>query len=744
MRLLRNPFSWALLPILLSPVGSPTLGAQRKSLPHSRPVLACGICHPGQRSSLGRSLHRGLSDRGDEACLLCHRGALPHQSDRALRPRPPSTSCASCHPKIPTSPFPRAGAAAHPTRSESRRLAKIRRVDRLLAGRHAEPADLEDGGSSADRSGFEVHGLLRAGLRLLAVDGDRRRFDQDIGLDQGLRLLETRVRAVRGGDLFARAEARGLEDRNFRAEAESGPALSPALTLDGRFQRRAWVFAGRGDEHGFDHERTQTETGVRLGSERKDGVRFLWTRGTRRGRRIGSSIVDPGAAPLDTAGSIPVDLVGEYSRLAVEGEHPFGNAALRYEIDWSEEREREDFLLDRPLSGVPGARRWETSRSTASFRGPSTLLALDFDGGLRTSLFFRGSYLEQRAVERGVLQSDDGSPFTKELLALGGGRRRRFAAGFRTSVDLDSRTRLALEGTIRSHFEDLRFRKWETTRRTSPPSSSVAFEVLDLPTRRREREGGFLLNRELFSWLELEIRYRYLRQVLSVPDLEATDTDFRAGGLERHGPGISLVLLPSRKERILLEWEALDSAGIRPTETEAVRGNILRARYRKFAGGGWTLLLSSLLERFRNPVLDSERDRERLAASTRIETSKRGAFTFTGSYERIASTTLSVFFLGSNRLPVRVGYRGRTLSGELAYERDLGEGFTTSTTILLDSTRGSLNARRLEFGEDLRVALDERRGLGLRAAWARVVEADDALRESWQARWVLLYGSWRF
>lgn len=716
--------------------------------------LSCNLCHPGAAKSFRRSLHadllpQRLSDAPappkNQACLSCHKQGRRHQESPS-KARAGLTSCGSCHATPERKDLLLIGSFAklsHPSREEAQDLRERKQLQRALRKANRK-LPLGKG------SPWTLGGRLGLGLRLVDVDGAKRRFDQDLGLDSGFRLtrLQAQLSREKGGKLFE-AELRDLEEREFEASAKTGRWLPREAFFEGRIRKRKQVFASGGDFHGYDRKRLDQRYRIIQEGSSEGEFNLAFERNSARGRTVGTGIGNPNLSPLVPVQGIPIDLFSLEDRWSLAKTWGKSDSLVDLELGYSNGRRREDLDYSRPSSIDPLVTESEKSRSVSSFRGPDARLRWRteaFLGRNTLDISLGGSYQSVRHVEEGTLQGLDSSAFTTETLGLGRGNKREGNIILLLERPLGEDWTLDIEGILSDQRNRSLFTRFDRTLRTSPPSNLLVRQDLTLVTRMQERSLSLSIEGLLLPQLSLRLGYSYSHQKLQLPDLEPSDSDFRSGSLERHAPEGNIAWKPHEGTRLRLRILGLASGGAKPTETQAELGSRLRLDLRQKWEKDQNLTVFAAWDRRSNNLSSTERRRDAYGISGTLipvgKTRLHGATSWTKTRNR----TLSTFFFAPSTTPIPtlVGYRGQTLLSELELEAPLGGGVELLVGGSLQRTTGSLVMTYIESHLGLKKRWNKKLSLGFRAFVSDLRERSLDLREAYHARGILLYGETGF
>ncbi|HHI78645.1 MAG TPA: hypothetical protein ENK02_01550 [Planctomycetes bacterium] len=712
--------------------------------------LSCNLCHPGADRSFGRSVHaeplrKPLSDKErpqrNQACLSCHLQGRLHQED------PPSkkaglASCSRCHGDKLIHSYKLLGTfgqLSHPSRAEAVRIQEKGRMQKLLL-REQPGAALSKG------SPWTLGGRLGLGLRLVDVDGSRRRFDQDLGLDSGFRLtrLQAELNHQRGGRIFE-AELHDLEEREFGASAKTGRWLPLETFFEGRLRKRKQVFDSAGDFHGYDRKRLDQEYRLVENGGNLGEISLTFERRSARGRSVGTGIGNPNLSPLVPVQGIPIDLFSLEDRWSLAKSWGDTEKLFDLELGYTNGRRREDLNYARPSPIDPFVTERENSRSASSFRGPDARMRFRREGFLGENtldLSLGGSYQTVHHVEEGTLEGLDTSAFSTETLGLGRGNQREGSLLLLLERPLGEEWRLSLEGLLVDQRNRTLFTRFDRTIRTSPPSNLLVRSDQTLVTRFQERSLSLSLEGRLLPGLSLSLGYSYSRQTLHLPDLEVGDSDFRSGNLERHAPQGSLIWRPREGTRLRLRVEGLASGGARPTETQPELGTRVRIDLRRKWEKDQNFSLFAAFDRRSNNLSSTERRRDSYGFSGAWLPFGKTRINLASSWSKTRNRTLSTFYFAPSTTPVPtlVGYRGQTLLSELNLDAPLGAGIDLDLGFSVQRSTGSLVMTFFDSHLGLKKRWSRHLSLGLRAFVSDLRERSLDLRETYHARGILLYG----
>jgi hypothetical protein len=582
------------------------------------------------------------------------------------------------------------------------------------------------------------------------VDGAKRRFDQDLGLDSGFRLtrLRAELRHKKGGKWF-QGELRDLEEREFEATAKTGRWLPQGAFLEARLRKRKQVFDTGGDFHGYDRRRLNQSYHIIQEGNEEGEVHIGFERRSSRGRTVGTGIGNPNLSPLVPVQGIPIDVFSLEDRWNIGKSWGPPDSLIDLELGYENRRMREDLNYSRPSSIDPLVTESEVSRSASSFRGPDARFRWRKEGlwGESTlDLFLGGSYQTVHHVEEGQLEGLDTTTFRTETLGLGRGDRREGTALLLLERPLGNDWSLLIEGLLIDHRNRSLFTRFDRTIRTSPPSNLLIRSDQTLITRMQERSLSLWVEGMLLPRLRLRLGYGYSHQKLQLPDLELGDQDFRSGSLERHAPEGSLIWNPREGMRLRLRAEGLATGGAKPTETQPELGSRIRFDLRKKWEKDQNLTLFAAFDRRSNNLSSTERRSDRFGISGAWNPVSETRIQCSSSWTKTRNRSLSTFFFAPSTTPIPtlVGYRGQTLLSEIQLEAALGLGFELDLGISVQRTTGSLVMTFLNSHFGLKKIWNQHLSLGFRAFVSELRERSLDIRESYHARGVLLYGETGF
>lgn len=782
--------SMMLAPRALAPIAfgvlSALLGTTRDTPPRAQDsagargavaAASCTLCHPGERASFERSVHAKLEldAIGDASCLKCHENGLAHQGNAKSKlaehaPGRGNASCVKCHGELDTSRLSdqQIYRSSHPSKRDAKRaLAELRALIAPPAAPDLTPDErssslrLADGDEDA---AFRVEGLIRAGLRLVDVDGQERLFDKDWNLDAGARLTSLEFRALRGERELFEVDGGGVEDRSFWIQGSTGPGLIDGASADGGYRRTRWVYEGDDDWATLSSKRDRGD--ARIVFETGDlELELGWERDALDGRTLAASIGNPDATPLVPARGLPVDRRFVSDRIFVAAELPIGatkrpaaegredgddapiSGAVAVEIGWEAMRQRDELRYTRPSSVAPGFNESEVSSSQASRRGfdGSIRLAVGESGGreLRAVLFALDH--DVRVSEAGELVSFDTSSFRVDSLGNGRGSRRMLSGELQLAEPVWSGARALVDASWRDQRDLLGLELFETT--TRPPNRTVARSVTGSRVRNTEREFRLGLEQTLFDGdLILEAAYRYLEQDLEVPDLATNDADFRAGKIRTDGPELAADWRPADNWRVrgVFRWAGTDD--VLPNETQPEVGHFAKLRIRRRTET-MSLSLWAKWRRGENDVASTELDNQSYGVSASLSPWDKAQLQASFGFSRVRSETLTNFYFAPSLTPVPrfVRYRGDSVQADVLLDTELTSALRSTTMLGLTHTDGSLDTIFWRADQDFRLRLDEAWSVGVRGSFFEY-EGDTVpgQREGYDARLAFLYAEFRF
>jgi hypothetical protein len=593
---------------------------------------------------------------------------------------------------------------------------------------------------------------VRGGWRFADVDGDRRAFDHDYGLDSGPRLARIELTARQDSDTLVEGSAYGLDEREFSARAATGPGLARPFGGEASYRRNLYVYDAEGDYHTLSNRRAWTKAALTAepsGEEVGSRFRLEFERLDFDGRTVNSRIGNPNQSPLVPAQGVPVarHFLSDELRLAYEDRSDA--ASWSAEVGWERSKARDDLSYSRTSPVNPGFTESEVSSGRSSSEGPDATLRLVFGRARDTQaqMIMRGSQRDLRFVETATLTAFDTSGFTQSTLGVGSGDSRLASLTLRLSQPIWSEGKLALEGELQDLRNKVRFRLFETTSQGSLVTRTQS--DYDLVTRVQDRALRAGIEQTLADSLDLEVGWRWLQQRLLIPDLEPLDSDYRAGTVETHGPELGAVWRPDDRYRVESQWSHAATGGRTPTETQPEVGQRLLLKVRRRLGAAKSdghLELYGKWRRAENDVSSTERDAQSYGASLGLAPWANARLQAGAGFTHIQSRTLTSFYFAPSITPVPtlVQFRGDSLLFDLSLDTPVYEKLWSYSSIGMQRTEGSLDSVLLRIDQDLALRLSESWTVGVHGTVLHFDESRGGADDDYDARVAMVYAELRF
>lgn len=699
------------------------------------PDAGCRVCHPAAVDGLRLSRHRALlSDAA--TCTACHEDAGAHaasarRAELELVPAGPvlRAACVRCH-----------GDVDWPTRSALHPWVRSEEVARAeLDGRAPiEPPALPD---ARGLGSFGWSGAVQLGYRFVSRSGSVDRFDTDLDLEPGLRLVEGRITGTGSSDWLDRVEL-GADDvgdpwTRLRAELAKDGLYEAAASRE----ERVLVHRTRGD---YDRvEREERTTAFQLDVDLGDAL-GLWGDFTRfhddgvwLTRRIGGR----GIAPQTFVPGVTSPRRTESDEVNAGLRGVLLDTGFRAGVGWLDERTDDRWSFARPAPGNPLVVESEDFRSVAVLEGPTALLSLDRDfDGLRIEADARWRELDRDVDARGTRTGFDTLEFETDTTSVARGEARTAIVDLDAIADLGDDAALLLDLSWREHRERMDLSQVDVTRFPVAGGGVTTRDDRAQRTAQRRVSGALELEVEPLDGVTLSAGWGFVREELRLPDLVLGDAD-AVGGTIR------------------------DDGAIAGAEWRFAEGWRVRARYTDFGQSG--LLLHEQREdeaRTGSVSLRWERDaasvevfaRHRFAANDlarfRSEQDAFGA-TATWSGAELAdlfaswvltdtdSRTLTTFYFDPDPTPVPtiVGFEGDTHSATLGVSLWPDRPVQWRNDASLTDTSGSFDVATWRLRSEVTYAPFPGGRLGVR--WEHLEYDEQGGLDDWEADLVMV--TWR-
>ena len=677
-------------------IAGPEISAPSRTAARYDDDATCRACHPGPTRGLLQGPHAILLDRESEhaSCTSCHGDQSAHATSR-IDPKLTVTkatpvlasSCTPCHKDRNFPP----SAAVHPWTRKPLQEQKPPKTQ----GAPLVP-DL-------NIAGTDWSAMAAAGWRFLDKRGSRNRYDTDINLDRGPRLMELELEGITRGkgawmDLVRISatdiddpyqKVTGLIEKNGRYRAEAG------------FQKTAVSYSALGNFHRVD--RKSQETSFASSIELTDNLEFFggFSRFMQEGFWLTNRISDLHNNTIDDVES-PRSLDAEEGELGLSGtawDTQF-TVALEYENDKDRNRWRysrpasnpsfpqsEDFTSHGHLSG-PGL-RWSLSRSFDAF-----------------SIEHSGRYLDrdQTISADGKKTGYSTTPFNTTTTAAASGQAHTWICDTSATMEIASWASLLVDTRYLDHAEEMKIEQTDVI--FFPILNTTTTETTNRSQRTTQRslEGSIQFDLRPQPYLDLTAGYGWSNEDLTVPKLD--NADFHSGRIRTDGVLLGAAFRPDDHWTLGASLRNFGQSGIQLHDIVEDESRLaeLQLRHRR---DSWQAQAWARHRRRANDI--SSMRNETSSAGISGSWNSNDSFDLHTSYvfSDIDSRTLTNFYFDPDPDPVPtfVGFDGQT------HTVIAGIGFSPTDRIRwrLDAaytdTSGSFDIGLLDWRSDLSVTV---------------------------------------
>ncbi|MFO1054457.1 MAG: hypothetical protein U1F36_19730 [Planctomycetota bacterium] len=696
----------------------------------------CAVCHPGAPEGLRTSRHATFLEKyaGDSACTLCHGAAAEHIAS-AKRPEAQlvhvgavgANACAACHdhPEWPTT------LGRHDWHAGS--------TNGVGTPSPIDPDDvLPPARGLVD---FEWQGLALLGQRFVSRTGSRGRYETDVDLDPGLRLVDFALDGDGHSALIDHVgvHARDLGDPWSRVSAEI--AKEDRYRLDIAREDRVFHMRARGDYSRVSHAEQSDSADLELDLGHDLSLFGSFEHFEDDGHWLTQRLAGRGTTPL-----VPVVNV-DSPRTLDSNQYTAGlrfrsddlHALIAY--DHLDEIEVDRWSFDRPAPTNPLLRESEDERSHGHTHGPGVRVSVEQDfGAVRVALRARHRELERDTETAGLLTGVDPVAFVTRSAASTRGDAALSTAGATLTAEIGDHLSASADIDWRHHDEHQRLDAVEVTDFPGTGGSSTLIEQLDQRTRSERWDGSLSLDADPVDDLLLTLGVGFSREELVLPALPSGGLDPSRGTIRDAGVLGEVRFSPDREWSFDARFQDFGQTGLLLEEQQERNAHEWRASVRRHTDTlttelGWRRQLAH------NDASLYHLHRDTLNLSGHLDATRSLGLLASWVFTDSDSSTLTSFYFDPDPTPVPtlVGFKGRSHTLSTGIDLHDEQRLDWHTELSWTTTSGSADLDTLDFRTDLRVELIEGGSIGAR--YQHVEYREEGGVDDFGADLLLLY--WR-
>jgi hypothetical protein len=691
---------------------------------------ACQICHPGPTRGLRASVHGTLiqqPETAELACTVCHGDLTEHRArdrsgDRQKAPVPAvqAATCLVCHREQDWPPT----LGAHPW-------------TRTPPGTEVPRSVLPD-----QQTGFDWSGLWTVGYRFVNESGSLDRYRTDVNLDSGLRLLEAEVEGRGIGDNWAdlfRLQMSGLDDPYTDLRFD----LSKDRSYKGlaRHTQSEVIFDTSGDYHRVDRNSKRSTFDLSAFPNEDLELFGSYSHLERDSfwlvHRLGDQVLTP-LTPANNVAS-PRRLESDLAELGLS--LTSGATAMNLAFDYLDEQSTDQWSYSQPAPINPMFLESEDFTSESTLRGPGARAGLSTRMGDWT-LDMTGRFvdLDREVRAAGSATGFSFDEFTRVTTSNSAGGATTWLLDSTLTWEVSDQTAMLLDLRWLDHRETMAIDQLTETTFPNIPITIPVPDVRENRTTQQKLTGSLQVDHSPQRGLDLSLGYGFSREDLTVPDLEAFDSDFISGEIRDNGVLAGVQWRPDEHWTLRGYFEDFRQSGARIHDLAGNDANRLDTSL-AYQGPGYRLETFYKLRQADNDVSQYHMDSWALGVNGSLYNDNGLDLFASYVFNDMESRTLTNIFFDPDPTPVPtfVGFTGET--------HTLTSGLTLRPSarvrwrwdLAYTTTDGSFDVSLLDWRAELGITVWKGGELGL--LYRNVDYRDQNQLDNYDADIVLLY--WR-
>jgi len=684
---------------------------------------SCRACHPGATKQLRASPHAFLlTDDSHRAtsCSSCHGDLSSHTAAAVDRrdPLPPvplvsGTSCTSCHDsgrEVTTAAHAETAKATAPP-------APVQPIPQSESEREGGPEWL----------GLEWSSLLTAGYRFVNQAGSTDRYETDLNLSSGLRLIEGEVEgtSVDGGDIdLFRVSAFNIGDPYQRVDARAEKRGSYRGNVEWR--RQIVKYLASGDYHHVDQNTEEANFLVGINATDDLEVFASYRRYDRDAFWLTNRIAGRNVQPQRTISNVasPRELSTDEYELGLTGSVAQFNFTIS--ADYRDDRLKQRWTYSQPAPINPAFNESQDFATRSKLYGPGGRLLLQRDFG-PLSIDFSGRVLslDRDISSNGVGSGYDISNFDTATYSSGGGSALTWLGDLSATLSASDWLTVLADLRFIDHDENMQL---DQTTTTSYPTLGVTPPPLvsnvDNRTHQRTFEGSVQLDAEPTEGLLFSVGYGWSREAMELPDLESGDFDEVSGTVTDNGVILGAQWRPSTHWTLSLRHREYGQSGLELYDiiAQTLRGSEVRLRYH---GDGVSIDSFLKYRHADNDIADMRSDVVTAGLSSTWWYDEDVSFFASYVVSDIDSQTLTNFYFDPDPdpVPTYVGFEGLTHTITAGFDLRPSSDILWHTNCALTDTTGSFDVQLWDISTDLSVRVLAGGEAGVQVRWVDYNEA---------------------
>jgi len=570
---------------------------------------------------------------------------------------------------------------------------------------------------TAEERGFEWEALVRAGVRFLDQNGSRNRFDTDLNLDGGARLVDAELsgRFLDPNPYLSRFrfEAGNIGDpyERLRGEVERDGLYRGVAA----YTRSVYKYRATGDFHRVDHRTEAASYDLELPLGNDWTVFGSFSRGSDDGfwltNRIGNRNITPltSIEGVSSPRSVHVDTAEAGFTGAID------RTRFTLAVDYLGQDEDNRWLYSQPATANPVFTESEDFTSDTTLRGPGGRLSVaqSFEG-VELAANVRVMDLERRIIGSGLVTGYDTDEFNTTTTSYSTGDAQTWIVDGTAVIELSDT--LTLNGDFRyvDYEENMRINQNDFTLYPNSGTTISVDTVLDQHTTQRVWDLSFAFDWQVVESLLLTAGYGWAEEHLKVPDLEPGDNDFRKGLIKTDGVVGGFDWRPDERWTVRFEGRDFGNSGVQVTPLNQDRKRMLHTRVRYNRGAFWSET-SYKYQRARNHVSDHRDETNVVTFTTGLQPRDDLDLYLSFVHSDYDNRTLTNFYFDPdpNPRPTIVGYRGDTSTYFLGATLKPSADVTWRADASFTDVNGSFEVDMVDWRVDLRVRVTSQGSAGI-------------------------------